>query len=996
MRSVRWVLGLLLGCVCTAAAQPLLDRETLARIPLDEAMVLDPVGPWRSWHNADDSLCSQTVGLDQESGFPRMVVAEPGKYGLWHRTLGVPVDLQRYPILVVAYRASGLQVSDRALLELRRRGQPGLPVLDSRELVADGEVHEIVQDLRDDVNAQTTEVVSISVKPRCQGPDPAVFELLGLRFESDHQFPPVEQTEEAEITVQAVDLEARPVVGATVTAEPGWLNLARTATTDAEGKATLAVANTPGAAHSLRLTKSGMAITEIATDKEGHLAPTAELLPGIRYGGVVRNEANEPVPNAAVDLAYDTTVHSVRWTTATVLTDAEGHWTAPILPSAGGSLQIRLLHPDYAPQTVKNLPLAELNEQRAVLVLYRGSHLAVQVLGPDGKPVPGAKISWSKGGYSSALGKGTTDADGRFTSPQALHERLHVTVEAEGLAPAQETVEGGPDQAELTVRLEPGGVIQGRVVDVAGQPVAGVRVAAGRWRRSETLSWNATTDAAGRFLWFGVPREDEVEVNLTKTGYLQLYGYRLHATDEEHTIVLPSPLVIQGTITDAQTGKPVPDCTLVPGTYWAQDGVPLERSTFWETTDRQRVTGGHYRLTKDACNASQGLVLRVEADGYQPARSEVLRIDGGEQVCDFQLHKGTSITGTVRCPDGQPAAGAKMYLVEVGKTLFLADGMVPREWAGKTATTGPDGRYELPPAVGDWLLVAIHADGYGELTTAAWAQAPDLPLQPWARIEGTCYLGANRRPDTPVNFSLSRLDSFGLRLNGASNAPRVQCIPRTRTDADGHFVFPRVAPGEGQISSGDVGTEPHSPIPERWTRVKLPAGKTLRVTFGGSGRPVVGRIVLPTRDGAPIAWSGVDGTLYPSVRVDPPQPERPPFLDESSEEARKRAQEWIKTADGKAYGEAMMRHQKARSKAMANVDNWGCRFRVAKDGSFRIEDVPAGYYKLHVCFTAADGPDLRVKTVAGTVMEFEIPETPGGRSDEPFDLGTIQARDTGQ
>ncbi len=989
MNHIRPALFLAL-VACLLQAQPLPDRETLAGIPLDDAMVLDPAGPWWSRHYANQPSSAGVIGLDQESGFPRMTVADPGKYGIWRRSLVIPIDLPRYPVLVVAYRATGILASDRTVLELDRQHRAGLAILSNRELQADGEIHEVVLDLREDAESHRESLSSITLMPQCRGPEPAVFELLGLRFESDRQLPPAEKVAEDQITIQAIDRDGKPVAGATVTADPDWLNLARTTTTDAEGKATLAVANTPGAAHSLRLTKPGMAVTEISTEEAGRLAPTARLFPGVRYGGVVRNEAGEPVPNVSVRLACESTVSPTGWMMTALLTDAEGRWLAPVLPSTGGSLQISLTHPDYAPQTVGNLALAELGKQQAVLVLRRGDHLAVQVLGPDGKPVPGARVSWDKEGEDGIQGQGTTDADGRVTSPQAFVGRLQVAVQAEGLAPALATVDEGSGQPELTVHLGPGGVVKGQVVDVAGQPVPGVRVTADQRQRHRTLSWGATTDAAGRFVWAGAPREGEVEINLKKTGYLKLYFYRLRATDEEQTIVLPPPLVIQGTITDAETGKPVPDCSLVPGVVWLQDGVSLEESTFWQPRDKQRVTNGHYRFTEDACNARQSLALRIEAEGYLPASSGVLRIDAGEQVCDFQLHKGTPITGTVRLPDGQPAAGAKVYLVETGKTLILAAGMEPREWEGKTATTGPDGHYELPPATGDWWLVATHANGYGDLTADAWTQTPYLPLQPWARIEGTCYRGPTPRPDVPVSFYLERPPSV-LRPDLSRETPRVRCSPRVHTNAEGRFVFARVVPGKGHISSGDIGTIPHTPIPEQSTHVELAPGETFRVTFGGSGRPVVGRVSLPERGGAPVAWNRLDGTLDRSVKVDPPKPERPPFVDDrSSEEARKRAQEWFESADGKVYLKTLMRHQEARKNAMANVESWHRNVPVSQDGSFRIEDVPTGYYELRISFMLADNPNVWGETVAGALMEFAVPEIPGGRSDEPLDLGELR------
>jgi hypothetical protein len=54
------------------------------------------------------------------------------------------------------------------------------------------------------------------------------------------------------------------------------------------------------------------------------------------------------------------------------------------------------------------------------------------------------------------------------------------------------------------------------------------------------------------------------------------------------------------------------------------------------------------------------------------------------------------------------------------------------------------------------------------------------------------------------------------------------------------------------------------------------------------------------------------------------------------------------------------------------------------DGSFRIEDVPSGVYWLRLRV-----PGLPYGTF---IREVIVPEMPGGRSDQPLDLGTITIR----
>jgi hypothetical protein len=61
-------------------------------------------------------------------------------------------------------------------------------------------------------------------------------------------------------------------------------------------------------------------------------------------------------------------------------------------------------------------------------------------------------------------------------------------------------------------------------------------------------------------------------------------------------------------------------------------------------------------------------------------------------------------------------------------------------------------------------------------------------------------------------------------------------------------------------------------------------------------------------------------------------------------------------------------------------------FRVEADGSFRIDDVVAGTYEL--VLKALDAPNGRV--IAAAARTLVVPEMPGGHSDQPLDLGTLE------
>jgi hypothetical protein len=62
-------------------------------------------------------------------------------------------------------------------------------------------------------------------------------------------------------------------------------------------------------------------------------------------------------------------------------------------------------------------------------------------------------------------------------------------------------------------------------------------------------------------------------------------------------------------------------------------------------------------------------------------------------------------------------------------------------------------------------------------------------------------------------------------------------------------------------------------------------------------------------------------------------------------------------------------------------------FKRNADGSFRVDDVPAGKYLLRL---AGGFPEGGYGSIA--VRSFEMPPIPSGESNEPLDLGTITAK----
>ena len=82
-----------------------------------------------------------------------------------------------------------------------------------------------------------------------------------------------------------------------------------------------------------------------------------------------------------------------------------------------------------------------------------------------------------------------------------------------------------------------------------------------------SLDWTTKTDADGRFSWDSAPAEP-VLLTLTKPGYVMLGQREFPADKGETTVTMYPPLRVRGKVTDARTGQPIAQFTVVHGNYY--------------------------------------------------------------------------------------------------------------------------------------------------------------------------------------------------------------------------------------------------------------------------------------------------------------------------------------------------------------------------------------------------------------------------------------------
>jgi len=309
----------------------------------------------------------------------------------------------------------------------------------------------------------------------------------------------------------------------------------------------------------------------------------------------------------------------------------------------------------------------------------------------------------------------------------------------------------------------------------------------------------------------------------------------------------------------------------------------------------------------------------------------------------------------VLSPEGEPLTGAEVAIL--GTSYISLD--QGRKFNSQSAREGQvvkadnQGRFQLPPSLPNWV-VAVHEQGFAKVHSDDLIKSPKVTLQPWGWIEGTLYFGSRPAPAEEIGLVPVETGPNGLQYNFESS--------KATTDAIGSFIISNAPPGEARLALFARINE-NSWMWSHLTPITVKAGEATKFKMGGSGRPVVGKARLSNPARA-VIWGRGHNTLSTKW----PQPPKPLRTDEE-------IRAWNRSPEYKS--------------ARANHRNYGVRFQT--DGSFRIENVPAGSYDLRLDIREphADQPNRDVY-IGGTTKEVIVPEIPGGMSEEPLELGEIE------
>jgi hypothetical protein len=396
--------------------------------------------------------------------------------------------------------------------------------------------------------------------------------------------------------------------------------------------------------------------------------------------------------------------------------------------------------------------------------------------------------------------------------------------------------------------------------------------------------------------------------------------------DQPYVFRLPPPFVVSGKVIDAETKQPIKKFLVVPGIRFSATQMN------WARGEQETATDGKYSLRKTQDYFAY--MVRIEAEGYQPAVSRDIKTNEGAVTIDFELKKGVDVSAKVLTPDGRPAARAQVGLGVAGSQITVQNGKLEKSTSSAQQETNDAGQFRFPPQPTEFQLLVVHPTGYAHVKGTPESVPKTIQLEAWARVEGTFRLGKDPMPDVPITINVAGLQSYGDDL------PTIFTHHDVVTEKDGRFVFERVIAGKARIGRRIMLTVDDGALDvtsSTMIAADFAAGKTTQMDLGGFGQPVVGKLQPPDDFKRKVNWSFA--VIY---------------------------------VESSVAAENVKLHEFS-PRVMATVD---------RHGTFRIDDLPAGSYRLSVQFNREPPGMLRDH-------RFTIPPIDGGRSDTPFDLGAL-------
>ncbi|OHB67601.1 MAG: hypothetical protein A2Y77_13960 [Planctomycetes bacterium RBG_13_62_9] len=686
---------------------------------------------------------------------------------------------------------------------------------------------------------------------------------------------------------------------------------------------------------SVRASKQGLVPVQVAW-RPGESRPaipdsyTLALEPGTSIGGIVQGEDGKPIEGVSVSLLVPSSgaIERVSIMDHREKTDANGRWRCDIVPAKLDDLWIRLEHPDYiSDEMYGKTPKPPMERLRDMTgVMVMKRGFAVTGRVRDAEGRPIEGASVSQG--SDRFGT-------RYPS---------IKTDSDGRF---RFGNARPGEMVLTVQAQGHAPDLRQIVVHQGTELVEFRLEAGHTLRGQVVD-KAGNPISGAFVAVDTWRGHRSLSWRTDTDAQGRFQWTEAPSDEVLVDVSKQGYMSVSrnamTASDKEYAVAMPPQLRISGRVVDKEtGRPIPKftaipgidwgtsqSVYWERRVARPFTDGRFEITLG--QPYPGHLIRIEAEGYLPEVSRSFDSGEGEVVFDVAMKRGTGPNGTVCLPDGKPVVGAEVILCTASQGAYIRNGKNEQRRESLSVQTGLDGRFAFPAQTDQYTLVVLHDAGYAEVTEADLGASPTLTLRPWGRVEGKVMIGSKPGANEAVRVLFDQPREAG--------APRIYHDCSAVADKEGQFIFDRVPPGGARACREMRISERMSTFTQE-VPIEIKAGETTSVTIGGMGRPVIGKVAIPNEVRDKLDWQNLDCSL---------------------------------------------RNQSPESHARTVA------VKFEPDGAFRADDVPAGSYCLY--FYAYTPPtntrSFRGERLGSLTHPFAVPEMPGGRSDEPLDLGVLE------
>ncbi len=373
-----------------------------------------------------------------------------------------------------------------------------------------------------------------------------------------------------------------------------------------------------------------------------------------------------------------------------------------------------------------------------------------RVLAPDGKPVPGARVAVvamplplpqvrrvREPEHYEVWGSATADADGRFRIdvPRIATDRnaLNLVVGATGWALTGKYLGDDPLGSPLTITMEPERSVRGRLFDVQGQPIAGVRVRVSQYHTApfdgagQAPAWPepATTDEQGRFTFRGLGRSSTIMIEASSDRHAR-QTFRIDPAGEPKTgtlsLTLSPAQAIEVRTTRADDGKPL------PGVWVSVRGVSRQRPSTERPNGASTNDQGRARIIPASGESFSITAYAPAGEPYLDARADLVWPKGAvTHSIELKFSRGVRVPGTItEAASGKPVAGA---FVHYRQTTINNPLLRRGEMRHGESVSDPEGKFQIvvPAGPGNLLVQAATPDYLHITTTNAELGTRSLP-----------------------------------------------------------------------------------------------------------------------------------------------------------------------------------------------------------------------------------------------------------------------------